>query len=158
MSSTRKAIVTAAIVTAAAALAACSSSSAPRSAPVPVTSAPAPANPVTVLRMTGATVSAGEVNGNVGLGGDRVASGTFPGGEDVYVFTYATQAALTSALAAHVPQDGETAVRGPGLSLLDIDATSSANVDSGGNVSVNYSYTVSPAVVAQRIKGKVIGQ
>jgi hypothetical protein len=143
---TRKAAVAAALALGVAALAACSSPA--PAAPPPVATAaaaPAPANPVTILRLTGATIPPGDTQGHIGIVGDRVASGTFPSGEQVFVDTYATPADLAAALAAHIPSDGETSLRGPGLSLLDVDCTPG-------------SCTPSPSAIAARIGGKVIGQ
>jgi hypothetical protein len=90
-------------------------------------------------------VPASEVNGTIGCCGDRVASGTFPGGETVWVFTYDTAADMQAAIQGHIPSDGETSIQGPGLTLLSVDAG-----DSGG-------YEVAPAVIAKRIGGKVTG-
>lgn len=141
---TRNAIFAAALSLAAMAPLACSAAAPAGAGRQPATAAPVPANPVPVLKLTGATPDPGESQGHLGVVGDRVASGTFPSGEQVFVDTYATQAALNAAMAGHVPQDGETSLRGPGLSLLDVDCIPGGCIPSA-------------AVIATRIGGKVTG-
>jgi hypothetical protein len=106
-----------------------------------------PANPVPVLRLTGATPSAGEKYGNPGLENDQVAYGTFPGGEQVFVFTYDT-AEHRSYWVAHPsgdPQAGESLILGPHLSLITVISASPANP--GGP---------SAQLIAVRVGGTVI--
>ncbi len=88
-----------------------------------------PANPVTVLRLTGATPDKGEVYGTQGVENDQVAHGMFPGGENVWVFTYDTEAHRTYWVAHPMsgPQDGETDILGPSISLIIVDAASPAS-------------------------------
>lgn len=85
-----------------------------------------PANPVTVLRMTGATPDPGEKYGTMGVENDQVAHGTFPGGEQVWVFTYDTpeHRAYWVAHPMSGPSDGETGILGPMNSLITVDAVS----------------------------------
>ena len=70
--------------------------------------APLPANPVAVVREIGATPDAGERYGHAGVEDDQVGHGTFPGGEEVWVFTYGTSAqrAYWVAHPSSPPQDG----------------------------------------------------
>jgi hypothetical protein len=106
-----------------------------------------PANPVTVVQATGAAPDAGEQYGHSGVEDDQVAHGMFPGGEEVWVFTYAT-AALRAYWVAHPalpPQDGETDILGPAISLIFVDAASAA--DPGGP---------SPQQIAARVHGTVL--
>ena len=133
----------------AATLAACGSTASTSAQPALGSPDPAatakPANPVPVLRKTGVPVPASEVNGTVGIVGDRVGHGTFPGGEEVWVFTYATPADMAAAIQEHTPSDGETGIQGPGLTLIDVDT------------GYNGTYEVPPAVIAKRVGGKVTG-
>ena len=81
------------------------------------TSAPAsitPANPVTIILASGATVSPGVTYGSVDIYGDRYASGEFPGGEVVTVYTFASQDALQADIDRNVttPQDGKARIIG----------------------------------------------
>lgn len=91
----------------------------------PATGSSQPANPVTVVRLTGCPVPAGEVNGTVGLDADRVANCTFPGtfGEEVFVFTYPSVAYRDNRLAHPLapPQDYESVIKGPDASLILVD-------------------------------------
>jgi hypothetical protein len=79
-----------AAVTAALALAGCSSASAPAA------TAGTPADPVAILRATGAAPDPGTVYGSHDVQGDRMASGTYPGGEQVTVYASADQAAFAA--------------------------------------------------------------
>jgi hypothetical protein len=56
-------------------------------------SSSSPADPVAILRETGATPDPGTASGGHDVYGDRDASGSFPGGESVTVYTCASQAA-----------------------------------------------------------------
>ena len=132
----------------AATLAACGSAASTTTQPAlggPAATTPKPANPVPILRKTGVPVPVPEINGTVGCCGDRVANGTFPGGEDIWVFTYDTAADMQAAIKEHIPSDGETGIQGPGLTLITVDAS-----DNGG-------YEVHPSVIARRVGGKDTG-
>ena len=117
------------------------------SQPAPASSVPLPANPVTVLRQTGATPDPGEKHGHAGLENDQLAHGVFPGGEEVTVFTYDT-AADRAYWAAHPvlpPQDGETDILGPDISLIIVNA---ASLTSAGGPS--------PQQIAAWVQGTVL--
>jgi len=115
--------------------------------PAPVTlPAVQPANPVPVLRLTGAAPDKGEVYGHAGLENDQVAHGTFPGGEEVFVFTYAT-AALRAYWLAHPvlpPQDGEYHILGPQISLITVDTMGSHGDPTPQQVAVQVGGTLLP--------------
>ena len=57
------------------------------------------------MRQTGATPPAGSVNGDHDVYGDRMASGDFPGGETVTVYSSADQAAYDNQLANNPQPD-----------------------------------------------------
>jgi hypothetical protein len=98
-------------VTIAAALAvnAACSSPAPaigQSPPAPAaSSAAAPADPVAILRATGATVPPGTAYGDHDIYGDRMASGQFPGLEQVTVYTAADHDAYEEIIARATVDD-----------------------------------------------------
>ncbi len=117
---------------------------------------PVPANPVPLLVLAGAAPEAGETQGQPGIWGDRVAHGTI-GTEDIWVFTYRTTADLQEAIAAHIPQDGEVTVQGPGISLLDIDGTQKISLNPDGTMKKEpWIYQVPPAVIASRVHGTIL--
>ena len=124
-----------------------SSSGTAGQAPAYTPAASHPANPVTVLLETGATPDLGEVYGHAGLENDQVAHGTFPGGEQVWVFTYDTAAHRSYWITHPVsgPQDGETDILGPDVSLIIVDAASLTAA--GGPV---------PGLIAARVHGTVL--
>jgi hypothetical protein len=66
----------------------------PASTTTPATAAAAPANPVTVLKATGATPPPGTVYGTHDVYGDRMASGSFPDGDSVTVYASGSTAAF----------------------------------------------------------------
>lgn len=106
------------------------------------------ANPVPILRLTGVPIPASEVNGTIGVDADRVATASFPGasGETVWVFTYPSVAYRDYRLAHRLspPSDGETAIRGPGASIVIVDAN--GTMTSGP----------SPQQIAARVHGTVL--
>lgn len=145
----RQAIVTAALVLAAASPLACSSASSTTAAPpavaVPAVAAVA-ANPVPLLTKAGATLDPGEISGNTDVEGDRYASGSYPGGESIVVYTFATAPAQAANLAANgIPGDAHAFIAGRLVNayVTAVDAAS------------GYVFTVSPARIAARIGGKV---
>ena len=107
------------------------------------------ANPVPVLRLTGVPVPASEVNGTIGVDADRVATASFPGasGERVWVYTYPSAAYRDYRLAHRLspPSDGDTAIRGPGASIVIVD-TMNGTMTSGP----------SPQQIAARVHGTVL--
>lgn len=144
-------------------LAACGSSApAAKSASTPATStvspsAPAvsaqPANPVTILRETGATLPAGTEVGQIDVNGDRYASASYPWpgggtGEQLTVYTYADQSAMDSAMATlAVPQDGEAFIVGH-LWVMEVTA-----VEGSATTADGFYYQVSPKILAAETHG-----
>ena len=76
-----------------------------------------------------------------------MAHGTFPGGEEVWVFTYDTPGHRSYWIAhpATGPQDGETDILGPDVSLITVDA---ASLTAAGGPT--------PAQIAARVHGTVL--
>ena len=148
MNGRRHRIKAAAGVAALGILAGCAASGTTQAAPAtPAATAAHPANPVTVLRETGATPDPGEVYGHAGAENDQVAHGTFSGGEEVWVFTYDSAGHRSYWIAHPVsgPQDGETDILGPDVSLIIVDA---ASLTAAGGPA--------PAQIAARVHGTVL--
>lgn len=108
-------------------VAACSSSSttaaAPPAVPVSPSTTSTAANPVTILKQTGATVPAGTVYGDHDLYGDRDASGTFPGGESVTVYTSPDEQAFLAEEGRPQVDDSHGVVTIPSkLAVIAVDA------------------------------------
>ena len=136
---------------AAAAVLAAGCGTAPR-APHPATTAPsapvATANPVRLLRLAGAGVPAGVSAGLVDIYGDRYATGTYRGGEQIVADTYATAAAERADVARNgTPQDGHALIQGD---LFDIEVLAVQGASGG------YAWSVSPARIAARVGGSLV--
>lgn len=167
MGVTARAAAATAAAAAVLALAACSSggsSTAAATATVTVTATAAaqpaasgtPANPVPILKKTGAKVPAGTVNGQVDIEGDRYADGGAApdkcGGpcEQVSVYTFKDAAAQQADIARNSPeQDGHAMIKG---SLFDVSVVGYQDTATGAWVFGS----LSPQVIAQRVGGTVV--
>lgn len=114
--------------------------------------AAAPANPVPVLKATGATPAPGTVYGNYDVYGDRYASGSFRGGEQVIVYTCADEAAfLAEQGRVPHPDDSHGVITIPGK-LTVISTTGVLDVTTGGQEWGG----PDPAQIALKVGGLVI--
>jgi hypothetical protein len=131
-------------------LAACSgTASTASSASAPAVTGLVPANPVPLLRATGATPDPGEILGSTDVEGDRYASGSYPDGETISVYTFASTADQAADLARNdIPSDAHAIITTP---LVDYYVTAVDGVD-------GYTFTVTPAQIAARVKGKLVGR
>jgi hypothetical protein len=103
------------------------------------------ANPVPILKRTGAATQA--VYGQVDIYGDRYASGTLHG-EDVLVYTFASPAAERADLQRNsTPRDDQVVILGH---LFDV------TVEGIQAVSGAWDYPVSPSVIAARVGGSIV--
>ena len=128
------------------ALSGCGSTTAPDAGTSPPA---APANPVPLLRRAGADVPAGVTAGQVDIYGDRYATGTYPGGEEITVYTFASVTAERADLVRNgTPQDGRATIVGH---LYDIGAVA-VQTNSG-----EWAWSVPPSVIAKRVHGSVRG-
>lgn len=149
----------AAVAALAAAVTACSSGSTPPQAQVTTAIAAQPANPVVILKETGAAIPAGAVNGQRDIYGDRYASGTF-GPDDcgggcvqVDVYTYASTAAMAAGEQRNnmtQPDDGHAYIAGQ---LFTVAVT--AYPDSNGSWSYG---SANLAKIAKAVHGTVLSQ
>jgi hypothetical protein len=116
---------------------------------------PQPANPVTVLHEAGAKVPAGVKLGDHDVYGDRMASGSFRGGETAIVYTTTNLQQAMSAdpgPAGFTVDDSDAVVLGNGFW---IDVSAGTYWGAGGNILTRF--IVKPSVIAQRVHGHVLG-
>lgn len=133
----------------AAVLAACSSAASTVTPPPAVQAAAVAANPVPLLTATGATLEPGEALGSTDIEGDRYASGSYPGGEAITVYTFTTTAAQAADLARNgIPGDDHAIVRAHLANYYLV----AVQGQSGG-----YTFTVTAAQLASRVHGTVDG-
>jgi hypothetical protein len=121
-----------------------------------------PANPVPILRQTGAKVPAGEVLGDHDVYGNRMADATFRGSggeaETVYTTTNLQQAMSQVGPAGLVVDDGDAVVVGHGF-WIDVTAGTRWHYGSAADGSGDYIQTyflVKPSVIAQRVYGHLL--
>lgn len=122
-------------------------SSAPAGTSAPATAGQAAANPVTILKQTGVTPDPGTVYGDHDAFGDRMTSGSFPGGESVTVYTSYTQADFQAEQARPPVDDSHGVVVIPGKLAVIV-------VDAGGQPSGWGGPT--PAQIASRVHGTAL--
>lgn len=109
-------------------------------------------NPVSILKKMGVPTSA--VYGQVDIWGDRYASGNFPGGEQVTVYTFADRAAQQADNARNsggASTDSNVVITGPGWKAV---VTGALNLTASGTSTITFE--VSPAMLAQRAGGTVV--
>ncbi len=160
----RTTIIAAAIIAGGLAVAGCgaASTSSPGPSTVPASTAPAaqPANPVPIVRLTGAKVKAGEVYGLRDMEGDLYADGDLYGpgctaadncSEQVTVYTMRPGVTPQQDMAQSglVPSDSEAVIVGPDWI---IEVTPVDELTGGGG----YTYFVSPQVIAARVHGTAL--
>jgi hypothetical protein len=105
---------------------------------------------VPLLAATGATPDPGETLGSTDIYGDRYASGSYPDGEQVTVYTFTTIDAQAADLARNgTPSDTHAVIR---ANLANVYVTPVGALAGG------YVYAVTPAQIAARVHGKVAGQ
>jgi hypothetical protein len=137
------------------------SSSAPpsvgQSAPAPVATQPVtPANPVPILRQAGVPVPPGTVNGDHDVSGDRMATGQWPTGESVTVYTSADQTAFAAEQANVQPDDSTGVILIPGKYAVIVVNGSSGIVPGQSTPSSPWAGGETPAQVAARVHGQLV--
>lgn len=143
----------AAPVLAALLLAGCGTAAATSAQPPASASQPAsthPANPVTIVRETGATITPGEVYGSTTVQSWLSADGSWPGGERVDVYTLPGGLAGAQAITqlGVTSSDSQTVIAGGSFYMFVYPAD---NLSTGAS-----SYPVPPATIAARVHGTVV--
>ena len=112
-----------------------------------------PANPVPILRLTGAKVPASEKLGDHDVFGNRMADGTFRSGEDVSVSTPAVslRQAESEAPGDFTVDDSHAVIIGHGFW---VNVTAGARFGSDG--AIRTVFPVSPSVIARRVHGHLV--